>query len=648
MPLRADGAHGRSPVGRFAVTGWSAALLPALVSAAVVLLPGLAVAFSLRMRGMLLWGFAPAAGVAALAVSATVLGWTGLRWSVWTAAGAVTVLVVCTVLIGLLLSPLRAGGVPRSRLAGSTFALVAGSLFGAFRMAVMIGAPQNISQTNDATFHLNALRFVLESGSASSFDLLGAIGASGFYPAAWHAIASLVMDISGADVVRAANATSLVIAGPIWTLSITSFVWCVTNGARWATVGAALMASALFAFPFNMLDFGVLYPYALSLAIVPGTLAVLVAALRQGTRSDDRRARPRRIWSAAIASLVGLTAMGFAQPSALLTWVIGAVVIGASALLGGWHEPAARRGLRIFGTLCLGAGGMAAWLAITALSSSVLWAPQKSALPAAVDLLLNASTGPGPVVVVSALAVAGTIVSVQRAELRWMVAFGTAISLLTLVAVSVQNESIRALLSAWYADPHRFTAMMPLVVVPLAAIGLDAAASWFRVRGWSAAVAIVLLVAVVVEASVWTAVGVRSGHSSYAESDRSYLSEDERDLLEVLPRYVAPGERVLGNPSAGAAFGYALSGVDVVPRTWSMPLDVDFQVLREDLVRLIDEPAVCTAVDDLGIDYVLDFGASAKGPGKWAMPGLTGFAHAEGFQKVAEDGEASLWRVTGC
>lgn len=613
-----------------------------------MLLPGIAVAYALRMRGLLLWGFAPAAGVAALAVSATVLGWIGLRWSVWTAAAAVAVLIVIAALVGLVLSSFRPRSVPRSRVPGIVIALLAGALLGAVRMAVMIGAPQNISQTNDATFHLNALRFVQESGSASSLDLLGTIGASGFYPAAWHAVASLVMDVSGVDVVGAANATSVALAGPIWTLSIVSFVWCATNGGRLATIAAALMAPALFAFPFNMLDFGVLYPYALSLALVPGTLAVLIVALRKGDQPDDRGARSRRMWSAAVGSLIGLIAMGFAQPSALLTWVIGAVVIGTSALVRGWNAHAARRGIRIVGILGVGVGGIVAWMAITRLSSSALWAPQKPALQAGVDLLLNAGVGPGPVFAMSVLALMGTIVSLRHADLRWLVAFGAAISLLTLMAVSVQNESIRSLLAAWYADPHRFTAMMPLVVIPLAAIAVDGVAMWFRDRRWSVAIAIVLLAAVVIETLVWTSAVARSGHTSYGESGSSYLSVDERGLLEELAQYVEPGGRVLGNPSAGAAYGYALSGVDVVPRTWSMPLSTSFQLLRDDLVRLADDPAVCAAVDDLGIDYVLEFGESAKGAGKWDMPGLTGFAGAEGFQKVAEDGEASLWRVTGC
>ncbi len=70
--------------------------------------------------------------------------------------------------------------------------------------------------------------------------------------------------------------------------------------------------------------------------------------------------------------------------------------------------------------------------------------------------------------------------------------------------------------------------------------------------------------------------------------------------------------------------------------------------MREDLADLTDDPAVCPAVDALGVEYVLDFGESEDGPGKWEMPGLTGFAEGDGFELVAERGDASLWRITGC
>lgn len=70
--------------------------------------------------------------------------------------------------------------------------------------------------------------------------------------------------------------------------------------------------------------------------------------------------------------------------------------------------------------------------------------------------------------------------------------------------------------------------------------------------------------------------------------------------------------------------------------------------MRDDLADLEDDPQVCPAVEALGVDYVLDFGESEEGPGKWEMPGLTGFSGAAGFTLVAERGDASLWLITGC
>src|SRR5690606_19483538 len=60
------------------------------------------------------------------------------------------------------------------------------------RFIVIFWEPDNISQTYDNIFHLNAPRFVLETGNASSITLAGlpidAPGTGGFYPAVWHAL----------------------------------------------------------------------------------------------------------------------------------------------------------------------------------------------------------------------------------------------------------------------------------------------------------------------------------------------------------------------------------------------------------------------------------------------------------------------------
>lgn len=623
-------------------------ILTAAAAAVVVLLPGAIVAKAFRLRGMLLWAFGPAAGVATLAVTATVLGFIGVAWSPLTAVAGATLLAIAAWAIALVLkAPDRT---PTVRARRWVFpAMIVGALAGAVRMAMIIGEPDNVSQTNDATFHLNALRYIADTGSASSLDLLGTTGSSGFYPAAWHAVASLTMQLTGADVATAANATSLAIAGPIWTVSLAGLVWATTHSGR-VTAVAALLAPTLFAFPFHMLDFGVLYPYALALAILPGVIAVLVGSGRgapegRGSRSGALRAALRTT----LVSLVGLAALGLSQPSALLVWVLAAVAWGLVRICAPWGSlPTRQRLWRAIACAALVAGAGAVWLAMVAISSDNLWPAVRNLPDAAARMLVNGSVGAGPSIVLSVFAIIGFVIALRVARLRWLALFGVALALLVVVAQSVQNDTVRMLLSPWYADPRRFTAMMPLVVIPFAGIGVVALMRWERWRnaraGVLAGLAIVLLV--YVETVAWAV--INPIEHRYGETEVSYLSADERALLDDLDQFVEPDARIIGNPSAGAAFGYGLSGADVVPRTWAMPGGNDFRVLADELVDLNSDADVCPAVRALGVEYVLDFGESEEGPGKWDMPGMTGFVDGDGFDLVAERGAASLWRITGC
>lgn len=623
-------------------------LFAASTAAVVVLLPGVIVARALRVGGLLLWAFAPAAGVGALAVTGTALGLFGVTWSPLTAFAGAACLAIAAWAIGLALKAPERTAVVTARWWVSV-AMLVGALAGAVRMALIIGEPDNVSQTNDATFHLNSLQYIAATGSASSLDLLGTSGSSGFYPAAWHAVASLMMQLTGADVATAANATSVAIAGPIWTTSLAGLVWVTTYSGR-ATAVAALLAPTLFAFPFHMFDFGVLYPYGLALAILPGVIAVLVAA--GGVAPDGRgsRSATRRIaLQTALVSLVGLAALGLSQPSALLVWVLAAVAWGLVRICAQWGSLSTRQRLwRASTSAALLAGAGLVWLAMVAISSDNLWPAVRTLPDAAARMLVNGSVGAGPAIVVSLFAIIGFVIALRIAHLRWLALFGVALALLVVVAQSVQNDTVRMLLAPWYADPRRFTAMMPLVVIPFAAIGVVTLMRWDRWRNaWAGRLAGLAVVLLAYMETVGWAV-INPVEHRYGETNVSYLSVDERALLDDLDQYVESDARVIGNPSAGAAFGYGLSGVDVVPRTWSMPAGDDFRVLAEELVDLKADADVCPAVRALGVEYVLDFGESEEGPGKWDMPGLTGFVDGDAFDLVAERGAASLWRITGC
>src|SRR5690606_29223549 len=113
-----------------------------------------------------------------------------------------------------------------------------------------------ISQTNDAIFHLNAVRYALETGSASSVNIASFTGSSGFYPAAWHALVVTTIQISGGSLPVAINALTIVIGAVIWPLGVAWLAQIATDRATIAGY-AVVLAGALQAFPLLMFQWGV-------------------------------------------------------------------------------------------------------------------------------------------------------------------------------------------------------------------------------------------------------------------------------------------------------------------------------------------------------------------------------------------------------
>lgn len=620
---------------------WVALLPLVLLAAGVLFLPGLLIGWGLRLRGIVLCGFAPAAGTAAVALSAIFLDVAGIPWGLASAALSTAALAVLALGVGWFLR----GDDPETRKSlgwGAGVAVIVGMLLSTARMAVMIGQPSYLSQTNDAVFHFNVLRFVEDSGSASSLSVTGVVDSSAFYPAAWHALTALVVEAAGGDFIRSSNAMSLVIAGAVWTTGIAALVWAATRGGRVATVASAIFGATLFVFPFLMLDFGVLYPYALSLAILPGIMAATIDAL-------GGRPSAARVVRVLLITLVGLAALALAQPAIILVWVAFALTYGGWALVG-----AARAGrpvIAVVGILLLAVASVAVWHWLTTSTGGDHWVPLRSTPDALFDLIANAPAGNPPMIATSVFALVGLVVAAATRGLRWLPTLWIVFAGLAFVATAVNNPQLRTvLLGAWYGDPFRLLALMPLVVVPAAAIGFAWLTGLIARRSALAAsiVGTLVLGLTVAEAAVWTWIDRTYAEDTYTVDAESFVSADELALMTELDQYVGPDDRVLVNPSAGGAFGYALSGRDVVPRTWSMPMDDDFQRLRWHLREAAYMDDVCGSLDRMGVDYVLDFGAGSAEAGRWVMPGMTGFTDADGFELVAERGDASLWRITAC
>lgn len=639
------------------IADWAAQLPVLFVAVAVAFVPGLLALAAAGLRGLALIALAPLMSTTMAGAAAILIAWAGFDWSALSFLVMVVAIVVVAFAAGRLLAPWR--GSP-ARIGGLLLpaAIGVGIVLGAWRIIAYIGDPSAISQTNDAVFHLNALRSVLETNTASAFDLSRFVGGSGFYPAAWHALASLIALITGAGPPTAANALTLVIAAVIWPVGLTWFASLAT-GSKAIACYTAILSGVLQAFPLLLFQWGVLYPNALSVALLPAAVgAVRIAA-------DGIRAT--RSWRSVVfgALLVGIAlgALLLSQPAAALAWGL-LVMIWFS-----WWMPqrqsvgiAVRTGAVVFGWIVLGA----VWLVLSRSTSGSHWPPFRGKGEVWLDLLLNSHLRMPATWGISILMIIGLIAAARNRDRRWMVAAWLGLSALYVLVAAIGAPAVRdGILGAWYADPYRIAALTPIIVIPLAAVGADAIVR-FATRTVARGGARADAASTVLGFSVLTLYAIAAillrpaampefientldDESRYAISADTYLSVDERVLLESLGQYVGDDARVIGNPGTGTAFGFMLSGVDVYPRTWSPPRTAAWELIAEDLNDAADMPAVCTALGDYGDpQYVLDFGPGESAPGRFLMPGMTGFAGQDGFEEVARVGDASLWRITAC
>lgn len=636
-----------------------------VVAAVWMFVPGVLFAAAAGLRGLAMWALAPVASTAVLAVVAVLFGLAGIAWAPWTAGIAAVVIAGVAWGLRVLLPPTRTASSPTT---GPGWVLPAGiglgTVLAGLRLGLYIGAIDNVSQTNDAVFHLNALRYILDTGSASSLDIVGMLGTSGIYPAAWHAPASLIAMSTGADLAVVANALSVVIGALVWTSGIAWLTLVTTGGDRLAAGAAAALSAALAAFPLLMIQWGVLYPSLLAIALLPAALAVVVG-LRARLRGSTRRWRDAA-W-AVLLIVVSLAAIALSQPSLLLAWGVVAVSFGVWFVIGAWRDATRRRRVIMLVLAIVGVGGFAViWLAMILLVGAV-WPHSRGHVEALLDIVLNGQVAFPVAIGVSILMIIGLVVCVRTPRLRWLATAWLAIAVLYYVSVAVGNPILRSIVDPFYNDPYRVAALFPLVVVPLAGIGVAWVARWAgtalrsrRAAGdgdtatsaWTlgvlAAFGIVsLVVAPLIQwRDVWFDLVDRT--TKYDISNSSYLSIDERTLLERLPESVPPDALIVGNPSTGMAFGYALGDHSVYPLTWQPPRTTAYDTLASSLKYAATDPAVCPAIELIGARYVFDFGIGGRDAGRFALPGFTGLEGRDGFELVDREGRASLWRITAC
>lgn len=651
--------------------------IPALALAVLFLFgPGLVWGAILGLRRLTLLAAAGPLGVTAIVTAAELGGFTGWSWS-WPLLLAVTaaVAVVLALARRLLLKRWRyrlhhdpRAAPPMAPWRSVTLAWAVPAVFLGVVLLGIFGSPQNIAQSHDNIFHLNALRYIADTGDASSLSLgyLGAAG-GGFYPAGWHDLVSLVQLTSGVSIPAAINATNLVLVSCLWPMGCLFLASRVTGERTLSLLVAGVLATAYSTFPYLLLEFGVVYPFLLSMAILPVALGLVIQLLRLGLPA----ALSTESTALALAAL--LPGMALAHPAsfmALLALSIPMVVAAARRARHLTAGPAAARRRRTAELLAVAylAAFVVAWVLIRpGRSATRNWDNLGEVLRSVVEVFTHGAIDRPMAILPTVLTVVGAAVVLNTRRNRWVLG----IYLIAAVFFVVGNWKEAPELRWWvtgvfYNDFFRIAGMLPVAGLLTAAIGGTALAStarsffraWLAKRDrkqpvWFRPAATALLVAVSLALVPFFAVarGVEVAAYKYRFTPTSpLLSSDELALIERLPERVPAGAMTIGDPLTGAALSYAYTGIRTLLPSGETAPTADAQLLVAKLDEMKSDPAVCQVVRERKVQYVLDFGDQSvswdKAP---QVAGLNHLTRAAGFELVDQQGpDARLYRITGC
>ncbi|MFF0988354.1 DUF6541 family protein [Kocuria nitroreducens] len=679
------------------LTDWGPHLPAFLVLLAFLWLPGLALLWAFGQRGGRILLTAPVFSVAVVGLTGVVLELLGIPYGALAQVAAAVVLTALAWLVGRLIP--RGGHVPGSHAVGADtgdpeerfgdgrrwlypVGAAAGLAIGAVllvrRMASVIGHPEAMAQRWDNIFHLNAIRYVVETGNGSTLTLNRMVSPDStiaLYPAAWHQLASLAVPLTGDSVLVAHNLTLLAVAGLVWPASCIFLVRCLVGPSPVAAVVAGTAAAGFSVFPLGLMAWGPLFPNILALAIAPVSLGLLVRLLGPGVSADRTARTPDAAGRVRLAAslVVTLGALFVSQPNAFLALLVVAVPLAATAWWLGLRAAAgARRRGPALGLVAVAVVVVVAWLLLwNVLTTDRAWDPFTSfgrGVGEAVTFTANGRDDIPWVLVV--LTAAGVYAAIARRRLRWLV-LGH-LSLVLLYAVSAGGEEgpwREWLTGGWYVDSYRLAATLPLTAVPLAALGAAhlvagvaggaAALASFAGRprtgraAYPAAAVVVLALAVPYSQVESLTQATRWGKQYYAwEGPENVLTRDEYELLEDLDGLTDPGDVIAVNPWNGGSLAFAVAERPVTQYHVGTP-DPQVREIVTGIDTAVPGSPACEVAEELDVRYVLDFGTQFIIPDDPAALAYTGVNAVEpavdvNLALVERNGEAALYEVVGC
>jgi Flp pilus assembly pilin Flp len=638
---------------------WVSIAGPLLASLVLLVLPGALIAYLLRLRGLWLIGIAAPVSVSLIAVASVISGWVGIPWGPLPVVGlsllGALAAFLWTRFVGSRSAPERRA----ARRLSTILAVVVPAIVIGFVLIRSMVSPEYFAQRYDNFFHLNAIQYVLDTANASPLWVGTMTSPEGlpFYPSAWHATVSLVTLVSGAPVVVANNAVILAVAAVVWPLGAILLTRTLVGGNSVALVSAGVLSAASPAFPYLPLHYGVLYPLFLGLACLPAAIAVAYRALRPG--AVDRRYD----WIVLVVLVV--PGVAIAHPGALIGLLALTVplAVGAFAVRVARENSVPKRIAWIAGLSGYLIAGLGILQLVRPPADQIYW-PVIGSLPHAIGDVVSAAVYQYPLAqVFAASLVIGAYSVVRRPSYgRWVLLGIAAVgSVLYIIVAGSTIETLRTWLTApWYNNTPRLASLWVVSVIPLAALGAAAFIRWLlrtvtslrRVIDAQPVAGLLVFAVALTALTQGSAIRQAAADIEYTyeiRPDAPIVSPDELTLLKRLDEIVPDSAVIAGDPWTGASFAYGLSGRTVLMPHLLMDESDAARVINTRLDSEGDSPAVCDALRETGVTYVLDFhegGDFMENDGDFS--GLDRLAASPYVEVVAEEGNARLFRIVSC
>jgi D-galactosaminyltransferase len=637
-----------------------------LIGLFLLIAPGAIVARITQLTWPVAIAVGPALTYGVVALAIIPFGALGIPWNGWTALIALAA--VCLLMTGL--QPLLAryrdteaatpsiGGWPALTIAAG---VVLGGLLIMWAAYRGLAHWQSIPSTWDAVWHANEVRYILDTGQASSTHMGELRNVEThqplYYPSVFHALTAVFCQLTGSA--PTTGYTLSAVAASVWLFpsSAATLAWFLLRpiSSQWLAAGAAATSAAMSASFTSVpyVEFGVAaMPNLAAYGVAIPTFALIISTLRNRDRIP-----------AAVLALVGVLSVhltgGFVVILFLLAW---------------WLFDACRHPVR-------GRRGDLGILAAVAAPTALILAPQfigvahqadiiaghafpsfKTVKQGVIDALLlhtrhlNDFPTQYGLIVLSAV---GMVILLYK-RIWWPPAVWVVLTVATIYSGAPFHNPLGAAIEVFsqffYNDPRRLTAVVTMLVTPWAGIAVFAivlavvalAKRLVRLPApvWMSATVVLLMAGTVLPARHYLYRHLVLFGDKY---DSVIINQKDLDAMAYLATLPGARTTLIGNSNVdGTAWMYAVADLHPLWTHYDFPQQTGPGYYRFIFWADADhdhDPRVAEAVRALNIRYILTSAPTVRG---FKVPeGLVSIDKSTSWEKIYDNGGAWIYEWRG-